>query len=256
MNEHVVSKLKRTSILRGCSSFACIVIAKMASAYPPTVTDVSVRSDILPSVNAGSASLMGAAAAAADTAAQQQGGTSNLAPTPNVPLLMPGPPSSEEGLMRSLRQEMDELRASTQMQAEQLARIQTLLSASEEAKATLQQRLLQQQQSATPSSSFSSLAATATAASPSSVDWSGFEQYLIPGLARPLLLAKGTQGYAACGYIDVATADKLEEACVIFTGVTTCDDFFTSDVKKVSAKAEVLGCFVGQSGSAAMEMLR
>ena len=230
----------------------------MAASYPPTVTDVSVRSDILPSVNAGSASLMGAAAAAADTAAQQQGGTSNLAPTPNVPLLMPGPPSSEEELMRSLRQEMDELRASTQMQAEQLARIQTLLSASEEAKNQLQQRLLQQQ-SATPSSSSPSLAATATAASlasPSSVDWSGFEQYLIPGLARPLLLAKGTQGYAACGYIDVATADKLEEACVIFTGVTTCDDFFTSDVKKVSAKAEALGCFVGQSGSAAMEMLR
>ena len=106
------------------------------------------------------------------------------------------------------------------------------------------------------SSARAKVLASTTMSADATFDWSGFEQYLIPGLARPLLLAKGAKGYAACGYIDVATADKLEEACIIFTGVNTCDDFLNSDVKKVSAKAEALGCFVGQSGSAAMEMLR
>ena len=87
-------------------------------------------------------------------------------------------------------------------------------------------------------------------------DWSGFEQSCIDGLARPLLVCKGSKGFAACGYIDVATTDKLGEACVIFTGVNTCDDFLESDVVKVSEAAAALGCTVGMRGSDAMELLR
>jgi len=84
----------------------------------------------------------------------------------------------------------------------------------------------------------------------------GFECSCIGGLARPLLVAKGSKGFAACAYIDAATAEKLGEPCVIFSGVNTCADFLTSDVKKVNAAAEKLGISVGMAGKDALEILR
>ena len=39
----------------------------------------------------------------------------------------------------------------------------------------------------------------------------GFECSRIDGLARPLLGAKGSKGYAACAYVDIAAADKFGE---------------------------------------------
>ena len=35
--------------------------------------------------------------------------------------------------------------------------------------------------------------------------------------------------------VDIATAERLGEACVIFSGVDTCDNFVAADVKRVSA---------------------
>ena len=87
-------------------------------------------------------------------------------------------------------------------------------------------------------------------------EWDGFERSYIGGLKRPLLVAKGCQGFAACGYVDVATADKLDEACVIFTGVNSCSDFLTSEVQRVSTRAEGLGIAVGMAGKDALERLR
>merc|ERR1712028_227419 len=87
-------------------------------------------------------------------------------------------------------------------------------------------------------------------------DWSGFEQSLISGLARPLLVARGSKGYAACAYINLDAAEKLEEACVIFTGVSTCDDFVEAQVLKCSTEAQKLGCSVGMRGADALALLR
>ena len=121
-------------------------------------------------------------------------------------------------------------------------------------------------------------------------DWSGFEQSLISGLARPLLVARGSKGYAACAYINLDAAgsfclllccsppvaaarillslllcclwlkalfpEKFEEACVIFTGVSTCEDFVEAEVLKCSSAAEKLGCSVGMRGADALELLR
>lgn len=86
--------------------------------------------------------------------------------------------------------------------------------------------------------------------------WVGFENSQIGGLARPLLVAKGSKGYAACAYVDVATAEKLDEACIIFSGVNTFDDLVEAEVKKVSPKAAALGCEVGMKGGAALELIR
>jgi len=62
-------------------------------------------------------------------------------------------------------------------------------------------------------------------------------------------------GFAACAYVDPATAEKLGEACVIFSGVSTCADFLTSDVKNVNARAAALGIVVGMPGGEALEKL-
>mmetsp|Transcript_27799 Transcript_27799/g.85272 ORF Transcript_27799/g.85272 Transcript_27799/m.85272 type:complete len:89 (+) Transcript_27799:131-397(+) len=84
----------------------------------------------------------------------------------------------------------------------------------------------------------------------------GFECSRIDGLARPLLVAKGNKGFAACAYVDTATAEKLGEACCIFSGVSTCADFLESDVKAVNASAADLGIAVGMKGSEALAKLR
>lgn len=87
-------------------------------------------------------------------------------------------------------------------------------------------------------------------------DWTGFERSRIEGLARPLVLARGSKGFAACGYIDVATCDKLEEACIIFTGVNSCEDFVESEVIRRSEAAASLGVEAGMRGSDALERIR
>lgn len=76
------------------------------------------------------------------------------------------------------------------------------------------------------------------------------------GLARPLLIAKGSKGFAACAYIDEKTAEKLGEACIIFSGVSTHDDFLQSDVKRLNPIAEKLGVKIGMLGADALALLR
>ena len=46
-------------------------------------------------------------------------------------------------------------------------------------------------------------------------DWIGFEQSLISGLARPLLVARGSKGYAACAYINLDAAGSLCPASLL-----------------------------------------
>tara|TARA_B100000475_G_scaffold178191_1_gene143148 strand:- start:82 stop:459 length:378 start_codon:yes stop_codon:yes gene_type:complete len=84
----------------------------------------------------------------------------------------------------------------------------------------------------------------------------GFDLGRIDGLARPLLVARGSKGYAACAYVDVGVAEKFEEACIIFSGVATHADMAGSDVKKASPAALALGVTVGMKGADALELLR
>ena len=84
----------------------------------------------------------------------------------------------------------------------------------------------------------------------------GFECSRIDGLARPLLVAKGSKGYAACAYVDIAAADKFGEACVIFSGVATHEAFLDATVAKASKAAEALGVKDGMPGREAMELIR
>jgi uncharacterized protein YunC (DUF1805 family) len=84
----------------------------------------------------------------------------------------------------------------------------------------------------------------------------GFECSRIDGLARPLLVAKGSKGYAACAYVDVAASDKFGEACVIFAGVASHEAFLDATVAKASKAARELGVEVDMPGRDALALIR
>jgi uncharacterized protein YunC (DUF1805 family) len=84
----------------------------------------------------------------------------------------------------------------------------------------------------------------------------GFECSRIDGLARPLLVAKGSKGYAACAYVDIAAADKFGEACVIFSGVATHEAFLDATVAKASKAAKALGVKDGMPGRDALALIK
>ena len=84
----------------------------------------------------------------------------------------------------------------------------------------------------------------------------GFECSRIDGLARPLLVAKGSKGYAACAYVDIAASDKFGEACVIFSGVATHAAFLDATVAKASKAARALGVTDGMPGRDALALIR
>lgn len=71
-------------------------------------------------------------------------------------------------------------------------------------------------------------------------------------LKKPLLIAKKSKGFLACGYINVETCNKTEEACAIVTGVNSYEDMLKASVVAVSNRAIELGIKVGDSGESAL----
>ena len=84
----------------------------------------------------------------------------------------------------------------------------------------------------------------------------GFECSRIDGLARPLLVAKDSKGYAACAYVTTDAADKFGEACVVFSGVATHEAFLDAPVAKASKAAKALGVKDGMPGRDALELIK
>ncbi len=89
----------------------------------------------------------------------------------------------------------------------------------------------------------------------SKMNWSGLSREKID-LKLPLLIIKGSKGFLACGYINVETCNKTEEACAIISGVKTHDDMLGKEIKAVSQNAEKLGIKVGMTGQQALELLK
>ena len=76
------------------------------------------------------------------------------------------------------------------------------------------------------------------------------------GLAKPLLLIIGPKGFIGCGYINVESCDKTNEACAIVSGVNTTEEIKHAEIKKVSKAALKLGIKVGMKGSDALMFLK
>ena len=79
-----------------------------------------------------------------------------------------------------------------------------------------------------------------------------FEGYSIVLPKSTLLLIRGQHGVLGCGYFRVETADRTGDALAVVTGVKSCDEMLTAEVRQVSAAAAELGVRPGMSGREAL----
>ncbi|MBU8902287.1 MAG: DUF1805 domain-containing protein [Victivallales bacterium] len=87
------------------------------------------------------------------------------------------------------------------------------------------------------------------------IDGKDFEAWRIPTESATILLIKASHGFIACGYFDIATANKLQEHVAIVTGVKTFDDMLEAEVVKCSNSAETVGVRIGMTGREALTKL-
>ncbi len=79
--------------------------------------------------------------------------------------------------------------------------------------------------------------------------------YSIPTKNASILVILAKRGMLACGYINLATADRLGDAAAIVTGVVSHSDMLSKKVVAVSKAAADMGVKVGMSGSIALEKM-
>ncbi|MBT6842623.1 MAG: DUF1805 domain-containing protein [Candidatus Melainabacteria bacterium] len=84
------------------------------------------------------------------------------------------------------------------------------------------------------------------------INGKSFEAAAIPTPNSNILLIKTEQGFLGCGYFDIATADKLNEAVAIVTGVTNYDEMLEAKVVRMSKAASECGVIEGMSGQEAL----
>ncbi len=87
------------------------------------------------------------------------------------------------------------------------------------------------------------------------MDWSAFTKTQHQ-LKRPLLVVSGSKGVLACGYVNVGTLEKLNEAGAIVTGVSSFEDMLDATIIEASSAANALGVAAGMSGREALELFR
>ena len=71
-----------------------------------------------------------------------------------------------------------------------------------------------------------------------------------------LLVITGANGLLGCGYLSVATANKLNDALAVVRGVANYDDMLKAAVCEVSEAAAKLGVTVGMSGRDALKLMK
>lgn len=79
-----------------------------------------------------------------------------------------------------------------------------------------------------------------------------FEGWRIPTQNGTLLLLKSARGILGCGYLNTETADKINDALAIVSGVKNYDDMLGAKVLKVSSAAALLGVEAGMTGAQAL----
>lgn len=87
------------------------------------------------------------------------------------------------------------------------------------------------------------------------MDWEGFKRTR-HDLKRPLLVISGSKGVLGCGYLNVATFAKLEEAGAIVQGVSDFDAMLDALIVEASPAAVQIGVRVGMTGREALERFR
>ena len=70
-----------------------------------------------------------------------------------------------------------------------------------------------------------------------------------------LLVITGKKGYIMCGYLNINTAQKRNDAACIVTGVKTIEDMLNSKVVALTAKAQSLGISMNMEVKQVLEIL-
>ena len=70
-----------------------------------------------------------------------------------------------------------------------------------------------------------------------------------------LIVVKTDLGFVMCGYLDMATAEKLGDVAVRVSGVNTFEDVLAAEVRSVTPKAQELGITVGMKARNALELM-
>ena len=78
---------------------------------------------------------------------------------------------------------------------------------------------------------------------------------IIPLTTSAILVIQGGHGMLGCGYLSLATAERLGHALAIVTGVASFDDMLKARVTAVSPAAAALGVSAGMTGEEALELL-
>jgi uncharacterized protein YunC (DUF1805 family) len=77
----------------------------------------------------------------------------------------------------------------------------------------------------------------------------------LPGSAVPFVMIIGRSGFVCCGFLNMETAEKLNVAAALVSGVKSFDDVFNAEVRAVTSKAAALGVKVGMMGKEALRLL-
>ena len=64
--------------------------------------------------------------------------------------------------------------------------------------------------------------------------------------AKNLIVLRGRKGYIMCGYLNVRTAEKLNDAAVMITGISTIREALRASVFSCTSKARGMGIYKGQ----------
>ncbi|MDD5492419.1 MAG: DUF1805 domain-containing protein [bacterium] len=80
----------------------------------------------------------------------------------------------------------------------------------------------------------------------------GYEIQL-PNASLVFVLAK--QGYVMCGYLNMATADKMGDVAALVRGVNNVNELLKAKIQEVSVIAKQLGIEPGMSGETALEKM-
>jgi uncharacterized protein YunC (DUF1805 family) len=75
-------------------------------------------------------------------------------------------------------------------------------------------------------------------------------------LKLPLLILQGSKRLLACGYLNVETFNKTEEAAAVVTGVKNFDDMSVATVKAVSEAGATLGLKPRMTGAEVLALIR
>ena len=73
--------------------------------------------------------------------------------------------------------------------------------------------------------------------------------------AKKLIVIKAEKGYLACGYLDLKTAELLQEAAVIVKGVDSWGEMLEKEITAFTKVAAELGIKEGMQGKEALEKL-